>query len=76
MAILGDQTRGTNVEAPLDTIKQAVAEVLAAMGGTDEVSVNVNFTGDLSQLGRVLKPVIEAEKRRTGTSLAKGATLL
>lgn len=29
MAILGDQKRGTNIEAPLDTIKQAVAEELA-----------------------------------------------
>lgn len=29
MAILGDQKHGTNIEAPLDTIKQAVAEELA-----------------------------------------------
>lgn len=28
MAIVGDQKSGTNVEAPLDTIKQAVAEVM------------------------------------------------
>ena len=32
LAVLGDQKRGTNIEAPLDTIKQAVAEVLAAKG--------------------------------------------
>ena len=32
LAVLGDQKRGTNIEAPLDTIKQAVAEVLAANG--------------------------------------------
>lgn len=30
MAILGDQSSGTNIEAPLDTIKQAVAEELSA----------------------------------------------
>lgn len=29
MAILGDQKHGTNIEAPLDTIKQAVAEEIA-----------------------------------------------
>lgn len=29
MAMLGDQKHGTNIEAPLDTIKQAVAEELA-----------------------------------------------
>ena len=28
LAVLGDQSHGTNVEAPLDTIKQAVAEVM------------------------------------------------
>lgn len=28
MAVLGDQPHGTNIEAPLDTIKQAVAEVM------------------------------------------------
>lgn len=29
LAVLGDQNNGTNVEAPLDTIKQAVAEVIS-----------------------------------------------
>lgn len=33
MAVLGDQRNGTNIEAPLDTIKQAVAEVVGS-GGT------------------------------------------
>jgi hypothetical protein len=33
MAVLGDQKNGTNIEAPLDTIKQAVAEV----AGNEEV---------------------------------------
>ena len=28
LAMVGDQSSGTNVEAPLDTIKQAVAEVM------------------------------------------------
>ena len=28
LAVLGDQTSGTNIEAPLDTIKQAVSEVV------------------------------------------------
>lgn len=31
MAVLGDQPHGTNIEAPLDTIKQAVAEVVGDM---------------------------------------------
>lgn len=37
MAVLGDQSHGTNVEAPLDTIKQAVAEVMGTNAGNQEV---------------------------------------
>lgn len=33
LAMVGDQKHGTNVEAPLETIKQAMAEVLAGQGG-------------------------------------------
>lgn len=33
LAVVGDQKHGTNIEAPLDTIKQAVAEVLSDNGG-------------------------------------------
>ena len=73
MAVLGDQRHGTNIEAPLDTIKQALAEVLALQGGTEnETVVTVNFGGDLAQLARILKPAIETETRRKGASLAKG----
>ena len=73
MAVLGDQRHGTNIEAPLETIKQALAEVLAMQNGGGETNVNVTFTGDLAQLARVLKPAIETETRRKGGSLAKGA---
>jgi hypothetical protein len=33
LAVVGDQRHGTNIEAPLDTIKQAMAETLAETGG-------------------------------------------
>lgn len=36
MAMLGDQRSGTNVEAPLETIKQALAEVFAEYGSNRE----------------------------------------
>ena len=29
-------------------------------------TITINFTGDLAQLGRVLKPVIDIENRRIG----------
>lgn len=68
MAVVGDQKYGTNIEAPLETIKQALAEVLAVQNSGD---VTINFTGDLAQLGRVLKPVIDKENRRVGGSLVR-----
>ena len=36
MAVLGDQSSGTNIEAPLDTIKQALAEVMSMYGGNTQ----------------------------------------
>lgn len=71
LAMLGDQTSGVNVEAPLSTIKQAVEEALIENGGGN---VNVRFTGDLAQLARVLRPVIEREGKRQGGALVKGGT--
>ena len=39
MAVLGDQSHGTNIEAPLDVIKQAVAEVLANNGNAEVIQL-------------------------------------
>lgn len=39
MAMLGDQSHGTNIEAPLDTIKQAVAEVMANNGNAEVIQL-------------------------------------
>ena len=72
MAVVGDQKNGTNVEAPLDTIKQALLEVMQQQGDREIV---LNFTGDLAQLGRVLRPVISAENRRVGASLVRRGAL-
>ena len=69
MAVLGDQSSGTNIEAPLETIKQALSEVMTQQGGGD---ITIKFTGDLAQLARVLHPVIEREQHRRGTRLVKG----
>lgn len=68
LAMLGDQKNGTNIEAPLDTIKQAVAEVLAELGGgsREPIILQVN--------GRTLAKVVwdEQEKRykQTGRAMA------
>lgn len=69
LSVVGDQKNGTNIEAPLETIKQAVAEVMAGYDSGDTV---IRFEGDLAQLARVLKPVIDKENKRVGGSLARG----
>ena len=56
----------------LETVKQALSEVLEERGQT---VVQVNFTGDLAQLARLLKPEIEVENNRRGTSLGEGTVL-
>lgn len=44
LAVLGDQKHGTNIEAPLDTIKQAVAEVLG-QGSDRPITIIVQMDG-------------------------------
>ena len=67
LAVLGDQKNGTNVEAPLETIKQAVAEVLSQNGSGEEITIK--FTGDLATLARVLTPEITRQQSRTQRAL-------
>lgn len=46
MAMLGDQKQGTNVEAPLDTIKQAVREVVGNNNGfKGEIRIPIILSG-------------------------------
>lgn len=66
LAMVGDQTNGTNIEAPLETIKQALSEVMAQQGW----DVNVEFRGELAALARILAPVITKEQRRN--TIARG----
>lgn len=46
LALLGDQRSGTNIEAPLDTLRQAFAETLAAYGGTAQGQPINIYLGD------------------------------
>lgn len=61
-AVLGDQKAGTNVEAPLDTIKQAVAEVLSEMS----LAVNINATPDTKRWFKDMQAEATLYNRRTG----------
>ncbi len=66
LAVLGDQKSGTNIEAPLDTIKQAVAEVLAGQRGGNSYSVNATANGRV--LFRLIIDEGKAEQMRTGSN--------
>lgn len=63
LAVLGDQKSGTNVEAPLSTIKQAVMEALAQ---GDREPINVNLVVDGKTLARVVVPNINNMTRAAG----------
>ena len=65
LAMLGDQSSGKNIEAPESLLRQIVRE---EMGNQ---SVNINFTGSLAQLARILKPSIDKENVRTGNNMVK-----
>ena len=63
MAVLGDQKHGTNIEAPLDTIKQAVREVV----GNGDSNITIH---NMLHINRrvVLDEMIEEAKLRQSTT--------
>ena len=71
LAMVGDQKNGTNIEAPLDTIKEALAEVLGQQGA-QEIIIKFAASGGIEQLVRLLKPYIDRETNRAGTKLITG----
>lgn len=64
LAMVGDQKHGTNIEAPLETIEQALRNVMMEQG----MDVNIEFRGELAALARILTPVITKEQRRNSRS--------
>lgn len=70
LAIVNDQPRGqTNVEAPLSTIEQAVANVLNRQGGSGGGNSTVIMQIDGREFGRAVIEQGERETRRIGTKL-------
>lgn len=68
LAVLGDQPAGqTNVEAPLATIKQAVAETLQELGGVSGQPITVEIDG------REVFVAVKNAERRYGSQLIGGA---
>lgn len=79
LAVLGDQKHGTNIEAPLDTIKQAqkesILEVLSALGITGAVRTGnsqpkeIVLKVDRRELGRVMIDEGNLQMMSTGKNI-------
>lgn len=65
LAMLGDNKRETEVVSPLSTMKQALIEALAESGQNITIKFEESSIGDLV---RMLKPYIDKENRRIGSS--------
>lgn len=66
-AILGDQRSGTNIEAPLSTIEQAVRNVVGENGGIVEIHVEMPVHLD----GREIYRNQQVVSRQMGKSFVK-----
>ena len=73
LAVLGDQSSGTNVEAPLATIEQAVANVMGRMniGGGNSRSQTVVLEIDGREFGRAVVDFGGNEYQRIGVRLVE-----
>ena len=70
LAILGDQTTGTNVEAPLSTIEQALENVMARRGSYGSGVAVLEIDG--REFARILVPYVNGENVRSGMQLIEG----
>lgn len=69
---VGDNKTEREIIAPESALMDTFARAAERMGGGESVvKVNVQFTGSLAQLGRVLQPAVTAEVQRIGPSLVK-----
>lgn len=70
LAVLGDQKRGTNIEAPLETIVQAFRQAMSEMGATGgRGKQTIVLEVDKREFGRITFDAYNAESQRVGVSL-------
>ena len=67
MAVVGDQKHGTNVEAPLETIKQALREVQGERAYTGDIVLKVGER----ELGRIALDAVKREALRQNVKVVK-----
>lgn len=67
LAVLEDQRSGTNIEAPLATIKQALVEAMQEIGGTGgNQPIQVNIMLDKKVLARAMVSEVNDMTRQAG----------
>ena len=66
LAVLGDQPTGTNIEAPLETIKAAFRSVMSEQGHRGQTIV---LELDRRELGRAVADVSKLESQRVGLKI-------
>lgn len=71
MAVLGDQKSGTNIEAPLSTIEQAVENVMSRRGYSGSGDTTVILEVDGYQFGKATFKAYNRENRRIGVRLVE-----
>ena len=70
LALLGDQTRGINLETPEGLLRDIVREETPQQ----PIQINITGEGDLNALVRMLKFKLEEENNRIGTALVLGGS--
>lgn len=69
LAVLGDQKSGTNIEAPLSTIEEALTNVLNRRGGTGGGEQTIILECDKVQFAKLVYKLNQSETKRHGVSL-------
>lgn len=69
LAVLGDQRHGTNIEAPLATIEQAVANVISRIGATGKTEAILEIDGE--KFGRMVYKLNKRESKRVGVNFSE-----
>ena len=67
LAVLGDQTRGKNIEAPEGLLREIVQEESGS-----QQQINIVAQGEMSQLIKLLRLKLQEEDKRVGSSLVVG----
>ena len=74
LGVLGDNRTEMEVAAPESALRETFLDAISASGltGQKNINITIRFTGGLTQLVRLLNPVITAENARLGPQLVKG----